>query len=175
MATFSKKKLLAAAPNQIVQIADSIRREFESDGFEVNVEELYSGGCDISITKGSIFKAVLGMKSALKVKLIPQNDGVLFDAGVGIFGQQAIPTVISMFIFWPVLLTQIWGLVQQSSMDDRALAAAERALSVNASRTSNAYSSVSATDAGVHDTFCPFCGKPVPTEAKFCPFCGKQI
>lgn len=170
MATFSKKKLLAAAPNQIVQIADSIRREFESDGFEVNVEELYSGGCDISITKGSIFKAVLGMKSALKVKLIPQNDGVLFDAGVGIFGQQAIPTVISMFIFWPVLLTQIWGLVQQSSMDDRALAAAERAL-VDTPHSSDPFHSTP-NNTG---KYCPYCGFQVPDYAIYCPKCGAKI
>lgn len=35
---------------------------------------------------------------------------------------------ISMFFFWPVLLTQIWCLLQQSSLDDRALAAAERGI-----------------------------------------------
>lgn len=175
MATFSKKRLLAASPSQITQITESIRQEFEADGFEVDIDTLLSGGSDISITKGNLFKAVLGMRTALKVKLFPQSNGVFFDASVGIFGQQAIPTAITLFVFWPVLLTQIWGLVQQSKLDDRALAAAERAISVNASRTSNAYSSASATDAGVHDTFCPFCGKPVPTEAKFCPFCGKQI
>lgn len=59
------------------------------------------------------FKAVLGMRSALKVTLMHQTDGVLFDSNVGIYGQQAIPTVISMLFFWPVLIiTQIWGLVR---------------------------------------------------------------
>ena len=111
MATYSKKKLLAAHPSQINSIAEAIQNDFVRDGFEVKVDTLMSGGKDISITKGNLFKAVLGMRSALKVTLIPQTDGILFDANVGIYGQQAIPTVISMLFFWPVLITQIWGLV----------------------------------------------------------------
>ena len=169
MAVFSKKQLLQASPVQIPQIVESIRREFEVDGYEVKVDPLMSGGSDISITKGSIFKAVLGMKTALKVTLTPQTDGVLFDAGVGIFGQQAIPTVISMFFFWPVLLTQIWGLIQQSSLDDRALAAAERAISTS-STASNTSSSNQPTG-----SFCPYCGKPVLQDAVYCPKCGNKI
>ena len=97
MATYSKKRLLPATVQQIPQIAESIRREFEYEDYEVKIEDLLSGGTDISITKGGTFKAVMGMKTALKVTLIPQPNGVLFDAGVGIFGQQAIPTIISMF------------------------------------------------------------------------------
>ena len=169
MSVFSKKQLIQASPVQIPQIVESIRREFEVEGYEVKVDPLISGGSDISITKGSTFKAVLGMKTALKVTLTPQTDGVLFDAGVGIFGQQAIPTVISMFFFWPVLLTQIWGLIQQSSLDDRALAAAQRGIT---SPSGTASSFTNNTEAG---SFCPYCGKPIPSDAVYCPKCGKKI
>ncbi len=108
MATYSKKKLLSVHPNQIPQIAEAIRYEFEMDGFVVYIDNLMSGGKDISITKGGLFKAILGMRSALKLSLTPQTDGVMFHANIGIFGQQAIPTVIMLFYFWPVLITQIW-------------------------------------------------------------------
>lgn len=168
MAVFSKKQLLQVSPVQLPQIVESIRREFEVDGYEVKVDPLMSGGSDISITKGSIFKAVLGMKTALKVTLTPQTDGVLFDAGVGIFGQQAIPTVISMFFFWPVLLTQIWGLIQQSSLDDRALAAAERGITSTSSTANNFASSTTSK-------FCTSCGNKLDPSAKFCPECGTRI
>ncbi len=163
MATFSKKRLLAASPSQITQITESIRQEFEADGFEVDIDTLLSGGSDISITKGNLFKAVLGMRTALKVKLFPQSNGVFFDASVGIFGQQAIPTAITLFVFWPVLLTQIWGLVQQSKLDDRALAAAERAID-NTSGSSNANS-----------LFCTSCGNKVESSANFCSKCGAKL
>lgn len=51
------------------------------------------------------------MKTALKVNIIPNGNYIQITAGVGIFGQQAIPTVISMLFFWPVLITQISGMV----------------------------------------------------------------
>ena len=165
MATYSKRKSLAISPLQIDAIADAIRADFESDGFEVNIDTLMSGGKDISITKGNLFKAVLGMRSALKVTLTPQTDSVLFEANVGIYGQQAIPTIISMFFFWPVLITQIWGLVQQSSLDDRALAIAEKFVS-----TANATPFTT-----TNFKFCTNCGAKIYQQARFCPECGTSF
>ena len=167
MSRYNTKKLLQAHPSQIEKIAEAIRTEFSYDGFDVKVDDLMSGGKDISITKGNLFKAVLGMKSALKVTLTPQSDGVLFDANVGIYGQQAIPTVITMFFFWPVLLTQIWGLVEQSKLDDRALAAAQQAIA--AAPAATAFYQNAATK------FCTNCGTSIDQAAKFCPNCGTQL
>ena len=163
MATFSKHQVLFTAPALIPDMAEAISQEFQKDGYEVVIENLYSGGKDISITKGGVFKAVLGMKTALKVTLQPREDAVLFDANIGIFGQQALPTVISMFFFWPVLITQIWGLVQQAQLDDRALAAAQS--------VAGRQIPPSVTDTA----FCPACGKQIPQNAHFCPSCGKQV
>lgn len=165
MATYSTQKLLDASAAQIPQIAEAIRKDFADDGFEVYVDTLMSGGRDISITKGNLFKAVLGMRSALKISLTPRQSGVFFDANVGIYGQQAIPTIISMLFFWPVLITQIWGLVQQSSLDDRALEAAEKEIC-----QSEASASTSASA-----KFCTNCGVRIDTISKYCPSCGNYI
>lgn len=173
MATYSKKKLLAAHASQIDTIAAAIKEDFVRDGFEVNVDTLMSGGKDISITKGNLFKAVLGMRSALKVTLMPQTDGVLFDANVGIYGQQAIPTVISMLFFWPVLITQIWGLVEQASLDDRALALAEQAVAGRATSSSSA-SSFTSTFTST-PKFCTNCGAKLDGASKFCSNCGVKL
>ena len=166
MGIYSKKKLLAAHTSQISTIADAIQNDFMRDGFDVNVDTLMSGGTDISITKGNLFKAVLGMRSALKITLIPQTDGVLFDANVGIYGQQAIPTVISMLFFWPVLITQIWGWVEQSSLDDRALALAEQAI---------ASGHTAVTPQGGSYQFCTSCGAKLDGSFKFCSNCGAKL
>ena len=166
MPTFNKQKLLPATTAQIPAMAETIRKEFAPEGFEVQFDTLMSGGRDISITKGSLFKAVLGMRSALKITLTPQMDGVLFDARVGIFGQQFIPTVISMFFFWPVLITQIWGLVNQSQLDDRALAAAERGMQSGASL-------LKSSDGNI--LFCTHCGAKVDIDAVFCSKCGEKL
>ena len=168
MSTFNKKAILPATTSQISDMAKAIEQEFYKDGFDVKTETLLNGGCDISISKGGTFKAVLGMRSALKVSLTPTLNGVQFDAHVGIFGQQAIPTVISMFFFWPVLITQIWGMVSQSKLDDRALEAAQSVL-VASSMSHGFVSTMGAKK------FCTSCGAEVPADAAFCPKCGNKI
>ncbi len=162
MATYSTQKLLDTSAAQIPQIAEAIRKDFADDGFEVYVDTLMSGGRDISITKGNLFKAVLGMRSALKISLTPRQSGVFFDANVGIYGQQAIPTIISMLFFWPVLITQIWGLVQQSSLDDRALEVAEKTISIT--KTTNESTK-----------YCTNCGTKIDVSSKYCPSCGFKL
>ena len=112
------------------------------------------------------------MKTALKVTLKPQSDSILFEAGVGIFGQQVIPTMIMLFVTWPVLLTQIWGLVQQSKLDDKALAIAEQVISEGASSSASASSFSSST--GTHK-FCTNCGTKTDGTSKFCPECGSKL
>ena len=167
MATFSTKKILYASSSLIPTIADRIREEFQNDGYEVAMDALSSGGYDISITKGGIFKAVLGMKTALKVTLLPQDNNIHFEAGVGIWGQQAIPTVISMLFFWPVLITQIWGMVEQSKLDDKALQIAHSVID-------NAPAQLFPEE---HSTtiYCTACGAPNTYPANYCCNCGTKL
>ena len=169
MAAFSKKKILYGSPSLISDIANRIMEEFRKEGYEVSMDALSSGGYDISITKGGIFKAVLGMKTALKVTLLPQGNNIHFEAGVGILGQQAIPTIISMLYFWPVLITQIWGMVEQSKLDDKALEIAQDVICMN-NHVGSSHS-----DNNVGGKFCTNCGASVPAEAKFCPECGAKL
>lgn len=168
MATFSTKKILYGSTSLIPTIANRIQEEFQRDGYEVAMEALSSGGYDISITKGGLFKAVLGMKTALKVTLLPQGSSIHFEAGVGIWGQQAIPTVISMLFFWPVLLTQIWGMVEQSKLDDKALEIAEGVVYMNSNTGAASVSSAGSK-------FCTSCGTQNAESANFCSGCGKPL
>lgn len=121
MGTFKSTKTFFASPEIIPAIVKDITGTFTNEGYQVQAQDLISGGYDISITKGNMFKAVLGMKTALKVHIYPANEQIRVDAGVGIFGQQAVPTLISMFLFWPVLITQISGMIAQAKMDDKVM------------------------------------------------------
>ena len=88
-----------------------------------------ANGQEIYITKGGFIKAALGLRSALKVTMKPARDGnINFEAGVSIFKQQFIPTVITMCFFSPVVIAQIWGMIKQSKLDEKAVLVAERAL-----------------------------------------------
>lgn len=178
MGTFKSNKTFYASPSLIPAIAQSIATEFGNDGYQVQCDSLLSGGCDISITKGGLFKAVLGMKTALKVNIMPSGNGININAGVGIFGQQAIPTVISMFFFWPVIITQITGLISQAKMDDRVMDIAAATIARYQGAQSGfgqqppAYGGAAQPQGA---KFCTNCGSRNPENAKFCSNCGKQI
>ncbi len=168
MAIFNTKEILQGPASLIPTIAESIREEFVKDGYEVKTDTLSTGCYDISITKGSIFKAVLGMKTALKVTLLSQDNNINFEAGVGIWGLQAIPTAISMLFFWPVLITQIWGIIKQSNLDDKALYIAKQVIAANGYNTQNNMHSEDIK-------FCTNCGAKNYNSAKFCSECGERL
>ncbi len=173
MGTFNTKKLIYGDPSLIPAIASRIEETFVADGYTVQSQILMSGSADISIAKGGVFKAVLGMRTALKITLKPENNAIFFNAGVGIFGRQIIPTLIMWYFAWPVLLAQIWGLVQQSKLDDKALAIAEQVISEGASSSASA-SSFSSSSTGTHK-FCTNCGTKTDGTSKFCPECGSKL
>lgn len=175
MSTFCTKTVIYGSPSLIPQIAEHIQKDFEKDGFEVSKDTLCTGGCDISISKGSLFKAVIGMKTALKVTLLPQGNSISFEAGVGIWGQQAVPTIISMLFFWPVLLTQLWGLVKQSQLDDRALAVANEVVNRYYSETCKTANTQYSSGNEDSKKFCTYCGTANSTSERTCISCGRKF
>lgn len=168
MGAFKSIKTFFASPSLIPVIARDITATFRDEGYEVHSDELISGGSDISITKGGVFKAVLGMKSALKINIAPDNGAIRIEAGVGIFGQQAIPTVISMLFFWPVLITQISGLISQAKLDNKVVAIA--AETIERETRKQAVSAVPSASV----RFCTHCGNKMDGEAAFCSVCGTK-
>lgn len=175
MGTFKSKKTFFASPALIPEIAKDITVAFADDGYEVKSQDLVSGGYDLSITKGGVFKAVLGMKTALKVNIYPDGNAIKIEAGVGIFGQQAVPTIISAFFFWPVLITQISGIITQSKMDDRVMEIANNTIARAA--YSQPYQRPSGNDVPQPSkgVFCTACGKQNPAESSFCCQCGAKL
>src|SRR4029453_7044851 len=109
-------------------VVDQMAGHFRGKGYTVASAETGAGAWGVALTGTGVFRTVSGMRTALKVRLEPEPGSVLARAGVGILGQQALPTVVSMLVFWPVLVTPIWGTVQASQVDDEALRVVERAL-----------------------------------------------
>ncbi len=128
MGAFTTKKTLYGNASQIPVVAEQIRQAFAADGYEVRIDNPATGQ-EIYITKGGFVKAALGLRSALKITMKPSRNGNIdFEAGVSIFKQQFVPTVITMCFFSPVVIAQIWGMIKQSKLDERAVAIAEQAL-----------------------------------------------
>ena len=80
----------------------------------------------------------------------------------------AIPTVISMLFFWPVLITQIWGMVEQSKLDDKALDIAKDVVYMNNNNGAGATTSNGSK-------FCTGCGIQNAESANFCCGCGRPL
>ena len=128
MGAFTTKKTLYGNASQIPVVAEQIRQAFAADGYEVRIDNP-ADGQEIYITKGGFIKAALGLRSALKITMKPSRNGNIdFEVGVSIFKQQFVPTVITMCFFSPVVVAQIWGMIKQSKLDEKAVAIAEQAL-----------------------------------------------
>lgn len=131
MGAFSTKKTLYGDTARIPQVTEQIRQAFVNEGYDVRIEELATGE-KIFISKGGLFKAALGLRTALEITMKPDKAGnIAFEAGISVVKQQLIPTLITMFVFSPVVIAQVWGMVKQSKLDEKALAIAERELYKN--------------------------------------------
>ena len=163
MGVFKSEQTFQASTTLIPVVVSDLCDVLQREGFEVQSELLTSGGAFISITKGNMFQAVLGLKTALKITLTPVSTGSFTaEAGVGIFGQQAIPTALTMLVAWPVMIPQIWGLIQQSKLDEHILELIQQSLDNHPAETGT-------------PLFCPQCGHKIGKGDKFCGGCGAKI
>lgn len=118
---FNSSRLFYNVATYTDTVATNVMAKLHYEGYEVDGIKLPSGDWDISIKKGNLFKAVLGMQSALKIRISNTSPHACAKASVGIFGQQAIPTVLTVCVWWPFAITQIWGLIKQYKLDETVL------------------------------------------------------
>ena len=134
MGTFNSTKTFPYSVEDIAPVAQDVMSHFADQDYEVTETNIPAGGVQVSIRKGGTFKAIIGMKSALNIKIEPVANGTTVDAGVGIFGQQAIPTAITLLVFWPVIIAQVWNMAHESKLDEEALSVAEESLKAHSSK-----------------------------------------
>ena len=134
MGTFNSTKTFPYVVEDLAPVAQEVMDHFESQDYEVTDTHIPTGGVQVSIRRGGTFKAIIGMKTALNIKIEPVANGTTVEAGVGIFGQQAVPTAITLLIFWPVLVAQVWNMAQESKLDEEALKVAEESLKAHSSK-----------------------------------------
>lgn len=176
MGAFKTSKNIPCYLVDLSPVVSDLIKNFEMQGFEVSGSKEFDGTWHVSITKGGTFKAILGMKSSLNVVLKTTEQSTYAEAGIGIFGQQAIPTIISMALAWPVLITQVWGLIQQAHLDDEALTCIEDSLKRHGQQSEASSIAVNQNSYGDQNSlkfkFCSQCGTKLPVESKFCSQCG---
>ncbi|MBI3970122.1 MAG: zinc ribbon domain-containing protein [Chloroflexi bacterium] len=161
--------------------AEDVMRHFKEQDYDVAGEETLDRGWHISVKKGNIFQALGGLSTALKIDLQQDGSAVTAKTSVGMFGTQALPTAITVLVYHPLVLAQVWGLVRQHRLDEEALACVERSL-VKQTRTGAAGGARSAADgrgrATVHEVrrrCCTNCGATLDQALRFCPECGTSV
>lgn len=166
MGVFNTTRQFALPKDQIASVASDVLEALRAKGYEAEGKALLDGGWDLSVTKGGMFKAVLGLQTALKISLAPRGPGhMLAEASVGIFGQQAIPTILALFVAWPVMIPQIWGIIQQSKLDDTVMTLIADAIQRRCPEGAG----------GAATAQCAKCGGALSEGAKFCTECGEKI
>jgi hypothetical protein len=176
MSVFESTRFIPIYLADLAPVAEDLARHFQQQDYEVVKQQGLGGSWDISIHRGGMFKALLGMKTALKIDIEPTSQGTLAKAGVGIVGMQVVPTVISMLLFWPVLVTQIWGAVRQSKLDDQAMEIIATSLTAHAGgRPLGGSQGALADNSRPAVRICTTCGKQLPEKSRFCPDCGTKV
>jgi hypothetical protein len=176
MSLFKSERLIPVTAPDLAPVAAELAEHFRQRRYEVNCVQVGPAAWQVDITRGGMFKAAVGLRSALKIEIEGQAYGTMVRAGTGIFGQQAVPTMISMLVAWPVLLTQAWGLVQAAGLDDEAIKVVELSLTrgERAGVTPDGQPAASAGAAAPADpAFCTGCGSHIDATARFCPGCGQ--
>ena len=165
MDIFKTTKVVPIVIRALSPVAEDVSKHFQELGFDTKAEDVPGRGYLVSLTKGGIFKAVVGMKTALNINMKTTSLGTHVEAGVGIFGLQTIPTAVTWFIFWPVMIPQIWTLVQQANLDDEAVSVVERCLAAHATQNTGVSTK----------RFCHGCGESLTGASNYCPHCGVQL
>jgi hypothetical protein len=127
MGVFKSEQFIPIIVPQLGPVADHLVTHFRAQSFTV-VAANDAGVWDISITKGGMFKAVAGLKTALKIELKAFDNGTSVKAGIGVFGRRAAPALVVGLIYWPALIGQVWGLVRQAGLDNEAIGVVEAEL-----------------------------------------------
>lgn len=159
----AEKTLTGAAP-YIGEIISGIRENFEEDGFEVFVNAFAGECCEISITKGGVFRTFLGVKWTMMIVLESQGNDVYFIAGSAPSCKR-FKEIFYWISSWVIDMVRAWELrdwVKYSKLVDRALRIAERVVASHAGSSAG-------------KRICVNCGQPVPESFRFCPSCGARL
>lgn len=160
MSTFNSFKRYEVSSSFILNAVNAIKTVFEAEGFEFEEKSGTLSKTVIEVTKGDLVKQAIGLKQGLQITFEYDGQYVNVEAKGIVVKNQLIASAITLFVTWPVLIPQIIGLINQSKLDEKAIAVID-----------SAYSSYN-TESGV---FCTHFGVRIPRGETRCPHCGGEL
>jgi hypothetical protein len=194
VSAFKSERTYHGEIEDLTPVAADVVSHFKGQNFDVEAVHGASGTWDISIVKGKTMQAVLGLKLALKVLLVPENGVIVIHAGMGIFGRQMAPAALGLvgirvaligagaaaatLIALPLLVTQAWGLVKASKLDDEAMLVVHESMLRHYADIALALGPSGGETTGalaIEGRKCAECGTVAAGTAKFCGNCGTSL
>src|SRR5918993_1177624 len=108
MGTFNSSKSVPYVVEDLAPVAQDVMRHFEEQDYEVTETHIPTGGVQVSIRRGGTFKAIIGLKTALNIRVEPQANGTKVEAGGGGFWEEGGPTAITPLGFFAVIKSPAW-------------------------------------------------------------------
>jgi hypothetical protein len=177
MNPFKSEKLIPISVPDLAPMAQELQAHFEQRRYQVECQLVPPGVWEVGVTRGGMFKTAMGLRSSMKVQLKGVDGGTLVQARVGIFGKQAIPTMVTMLVLWQMIFLQTWTVIRESALDDEAVRVVQISLTrhqraAGADRAGPAVNiRVPAQGSGPRP--CTGCGTDLDELARFCPHCGQ--
>lgn len=160
MSTFDSSKRYEVSFSFIPSAVNAIKTVFEAEGFEFEKKTGTLSKTVVEVTKGDLVRQAIGLKQGLQITLEHDGQYVNVEAKGIVVKNQLIASAIALFVTWPVLIPQIIGLINQSKLDEKAIAVID-----------SAFASYN-TDNG---EFCTCCGARVSNGETHCPHCGAAL
>ena len=160
MSRFDSSKRYEVSFSFIPSAVNAIKTVFEAEGFEFEKKSGTLSKTVIEVTKGDLVRQAIGLKQGLQITFEHDGQYVNVEAKGIVVKNQLIASAITLFVTWPVLIPQIIGLINQSKLDEKAIAVID-----------SAFASYN-TDNG---EFCTCCGARVSNGETHCPHCGAAL
>ncbi|HOI13580.1 MAG TPA: hypothetical protein PLG75_06965 [Methanoculleus sp.] len=128
--------------------------------------------------KKGTWRNLLGMSSALTIKLQSDDRSLRVEMGAAKWVDKAVAGAIGMLVFWPLAVTTVYGSWEQMKLPQRVFQEIEQYIYVWSARApGNAVSQNAVLEPQLAaESFmeCPGCHKQIPAMANFCEFCGQK-
>lgn len=104
-------------PDQLSAVIPQLVDQLLLRGYRVTHALQPDGSHLVSISRGGFWAGCIGMSTTLNLIFRSEGQGILMQTDVGLFRKQALPTAVTFLLFWPVAVTQTWGIIKQSRLD----------------------------------------------------------
>jgi hypothetical protein len=98
MGLLKASRIIHATLPDLTPVGQAVMAHFADRDYEVNGEQTGPQCWEVGIHKGGTFRAIVGMKVALRIRIETIGTSTQVEASIGLLESQGISTAISMLV-----------------------------------------------------------------------------